>query len=207
MTDKIYDYVIVDSKLLAYNASYYRQGPVTNFLNIVMNALIFNKIKYKKILWAHDIYKSKYRLDMLPNYKGGRKKNQQKETDIDQSRREAFVAKYKRTPSILKYLGVNINENLQMEADDCTNLIHEMEPEANILAISLDMDWLFGAIDNDKIDILRYDKNTLINSANINEYTLGKYFLEANELQKVCNIIQQTKDSIGTGMPIPYPCA
>lgn len=193
---KIYSYVVIDTKLLCYNSSYYRGAPIAEFLNIVLRALIFNRIRYEKILFAHDIHKSKYRLDLFPGYKGGRKKNQDNQHHEEQSRRDIFVAQYKKLPNILQYIGVNINETLHMEADDCINIISEMEPDAKILGISLDMDWIFNSIDNPNIDILRYDKNILITSDSIDEYTINKYGLEAKELRTMSNICIQRKDSI-----------
>ena len=190
----VYDYVIVDSKLLAYNSSYYRREPILNFLNIVMNALTYNRIRYKKIIWAHDINKSAYRLDLWEGYKGGRKDKQDKEHHEDQSRREEFVAKYKRLPSILKYIGLQVNHIPKVtnyEADDVPNLIKELDPEARLLLISLDGDWVLNL--DERTHILKYDTNTLIDSES---YIYEKYGMSKDSLKEAWEIIGQEKDSI-----------
>jgi len=189
-----YDYVIVDVKLLSYNASYYRHEPITNFLNIVIRALIFNKIKYKKLLFAHDINKSEYRLNMWSGYKGGRKEKQQKEDHADQSRRDEFVAKYKRLPSILKYIGLQINHIPKVtnyEADDVPALVRALDPDANILLLSLDGDWVLNV--DDKTHMLKYDTNTLIKDES---YIWDRYVMSKDDLREAWAICGQDKDSI-----------
>ena len=190
----IYDYVVIDTKLLAYNSSYYRHEPITNFLNIVMRAIVFNGIKYKKLVFAHDINKSEYRLDLWEGYKGGRKKNQDKETHVDQSRREEFVAKYKRLPTILKYIGLQINHLPKVtnyEADDVPHLIRRLEPDATMLLISLDGDWVLNLDEN--THILKYDTNTLITDES---YIWDKYGMGKDSLKDAWEVLGQAKDSI-----------
>ena len=189
-----YEYIVVDTKLLSYNASYYRHEPITNFLNIVMRALIFNNIKYKKLVFAHDINKSEYRLKLWEGYKGGRKKNQDKEHHVDQSRREEFVAKYKRLPTILKYIGLQVNHLPKVtnyEADDVPHLIRRLEPDAKMLLISLDGDWILNVDDN--THVLKYDTNTLITDEN---YTWEKYGMSTASLKDAWEVLGQAKDSI-----------
>ncbi len=189
-----YDYVVVDTKLLSYNSSYYRHEPITNFLNIVMRALIFNNIKYKKLVFAHDINKSEYRLNLWEGYKGGRKLNQDKEHHKDQSRRDEFVAKYKRLPTILKYIGLQVNHIPKVtnyEADDVPHLIRQLEPEAKMLLISLDGDWVLNLDDN--THILKYDTNTLITDES---YIWDKYNMSKESLKSAWEVLGQAKDSI-----------
>ena len=189
-----YDYVVVDTKLLSYNASYYRHEPITNLLNIVMRALIFNRISYKKLVFAHDINKSEYRLNLWEGYKGTRKKNQDKEHHKDQSRREEFVAKYKRLPSILQYIGFQVNHLptvTNYEADDVPALIKELEPEAKLLLISLDGDWVLNL--DERTHILKYDTNTLITNE---DYIWDKYGMSKDSLKDAWEVLGQAKDSI-----------
>jgi hypothetical protein len=190
----VYDYVIVDTKLLAYNSSYYRHEPVTNFLAIVTRALVFNKIKYKKLVFAHDINKSKYRLDKWKGYKGGRKVVQDREDHTDQSRREEFIAKYKRLPSILKYIGLQINHIptiTNYEADDVPYMIKQLDPEATQLLVSLDGDWVLNL--DERTHILKYDTNTLITDES---YIIDRYGMTKDELKEAWEVLGQTKDSI-----------
>lgn len=190
----VYDYVVIDTKLLAYNASYYRREPITNFLNIVIRALIFNNIKYKKLVFAHDINKSEFRLKLWEGYKGGRKKIQDSEHHTDQARRDAFVAGYKRLPTILKYIGYQVNHLPKVtnyEADDVPYLIRQLEPTAKMLLISLDGDWVLNLDDN--THILKYNSNTLITDE---KYITEKYGMNKDQLKEAWEVLGQTKDSI-----------
>lgn len=191
----IYDYVVVDTKLLAYS-QFHRRLPITEFLNILMRAIIFNKIKYKKLGFAWDVNKSRHRLEWFPGYKGGRKKNQDKDHHTDQTRRELFVKAYKKLPTLLSHIGVNFNEAIGMEADDVVNIIHELEPEAKILCISMDWDWLYYPMKTDKIDVLRFAVNKIITSENVNEFSQAKYGLDIEEMFELSLIAGQSKDSI-----------
>lgn len=188
-----YDYVVVDSKLLAYNC-FHRHEPITNFLNIVMRALIFNRIKYKKLVFAHDINKSAYRLEMYPDYKGHRKEVQKRDSDNEQSRRDEFIAQYKRLPTILKYIGLQVN-HLQgvtnYEADDVINIIKRLEPEATILGMSLDADWILNV--DERTHILKYTTNTLITDEG---YCRNTYDMGQEELREAWAILGQAKDGI-----------
>jgi len=187
----IYDYVVVDTKLLAYNSSFYRHEPVTNFLNIVMRALIFNKIQYKKLVWAYDTHKSEFRLNLHSGYKGGRKVLQDKQLHTDQSRRDEFVANYKKLPSILKYIGMNVNHDMRVEADDVPYLIKQLDPDAKILCISLDGDWVFNL--EHGMHILKYSTNTLITDES---YVFDTYGMSLADLKEAWSILGQEKDSI-----------
>jgi len=189
----VYDYVVIDTKLLAYN-SFHRHEPITNFLNIVMRALIFNKIKYKKLVFAHDINKSEYRLSMYPDYKGHRKDVQNRDSDAEQSRRDEFIAKYKRLPTILKYIGLQVNhiqDITKYEADDVISMLKGIEPEATILGISLDADWILNVDKN--THILKYTTNTLITDEG---YCRETYDMGQEELREAWSILGQAKDGI-----------
>jgi len=188
---EVYDYVVCDVKLLAYN-SFHRHEPITNFLNIIMRALIFNKIKYKKLVFAHDINKSEYRLSMYPDYKGHRKEVQSRDSDKEQSRRDEFIAKYKRLPTILKYIGLQINQIqgiTNYEADDVISMIRGLEPDAKILGVSLDADWILNVDAN--THILKYTTNTLITDE---KYCRETYDMGQEDLKEAWSVLGQCVD-------------
>lgn len=192
----IYDLVVIDTKLMAYS-QFHRKLPITEFLNIVMRALVFNNIKYKKLGFAWDVHKSRHRLEWFPGYKGGRKKAQDKDHHEDQTRRDLFIKDYKKLPTILSYIGINFNETIGMEADDVPNIIHQLDPELNILCMSMDFDWLYNIKEsNNKIDVLRFAVNKLLTSENIDDFSIAKYELPIKEVFELSLIAGQKKDSI-----------
>ena len=168
---KHYDYIIVDTKLWAYN-TFHTRRPILDMLSQLMTTFRVNKINTtnSRIVWAHDLDKSVYRTTMWKDYKGHRDKIAKRSSVAEQTRRDNFIAEYRKTPKILNYLGAQgITQGL--EADDMVSIIRHLRPNATILMMSLDLDWLLNV--DDKTHLLFHKTNTLYATKNQVEERLG----------------------------------
>lgn len=168
---KHYDYIIVDSKLWAYN-TFHTRRPILDMLSQLMTTFRVNKIDptNSRIVWAHDVDKSVYRTSMWKDYKGHRDKVAKRSSVAEQARRAKFIAEYKNTPKVLNYLGVQgITQG--MEADDMVSILRHLRPDATILMMSLDLDWLLNV--DTKTHLLFHKTNTLYTTKDQVENRLG----------------------------------
>jgi len=154
----IYDYIIIDSKLLAFTTFHRKQG-ILKMLPLVTRAFKFNNIDYEKskIVWALDVQKSNYRLSLWKDYKGHRLELQTRASKAEQIRRDKFTNEYLGLPKIFNLVGVNGIESV--EADDMVSIVRHLRPNANILMISLDLDWLLNV--DSKTHLLFFSTNTI----------------------------------------------
>lgn len=185
-----YDYIIVDSKLLAFS-TFHRRQSILNTLSLVTRALKFNKIKYNDstIVWALDVQKSHYRLGLWKDYKGHRVGLQQRSSRSEQERRKAFSDQYLKLPNILGDIGVLGIESV--EADDMVSIIRELRPDAKILMISLDLDWLLNIDDN--THLLFFSTNTVYTNKEQVEAKIG---INPDLYVTMSSISGQGKDNI-----------
>ena len=133
-----YDYVVVDSKLHAYH-TYHRKKPITTMISDL--ATMLQKFTYGRIVFAHDMDKSAYRLQMWDQYKGNRIKD-------TNDRHTTFIDQYTTAlPTVLSHIGTNAIFS-GVEADDTYHVIRTMFPDAKVLLLSLDLDWLLNVDQN-----------------------------------------------------------
>lgn len=153
-----YDYIIIDSKLLAFT-TFHRRQSILKMLTIITKAFKFNSIDYTKsrIVWSLDVQKSHYRLSLWKEYKGHRTMLQTRASKKEQARRDKFTKAYLEMPKVFKYLGVTGVPSV--EADDMVSIVRHLRPTASILMLSLDLDWLLN-VDN-KTHLLFFSTNTL----------------------------------------------
>ena len=166
-----YDYIIVDTKLVAFQ-TFHRRQSILRTLPLVTRGLKFNNIEYQNsvIVWAGDIDKSLYRTTLWKEYKGHRKALQKRSSKAEQLRREDFINKYHQLHTLLADVGVNgILKDL--EADDMVSIIKHLRPNASILMISLDLDWLLNV--DDKTHLLFFSTNTLYTNKKQVEEKIG----------------------------------
>lgn len=193
----VYDYVIVDSKLVAYN-SFHRKQHATHMFKTIADALKFNKINFKKVLYASDFNKSEYRLNMQHDYKGQRKEIQSRDNDKHKKEREAFLKDYMNLSKIFNDVGYSLQDlNSTLEADDLSNIIRTLKPKANILLFSLDEDWYYRientGTDKGNTHLLKYSKNELYTHE---EQVEELYGLPFDILPHYSALKGQKKDSI-----------
>jgi len=185
-----YDYIIVDSKLLAFS-TYHRKQNILKTLPLVTRALKYNNIEYTNstIVWALDVQKSHYRLGMWKEYKGHRVTLQTRASRTEQERRETFSKEYLELPKILKLIGVNGIESI--EADDMVGVVQHLRPNAKILMVSLDLDWLLNVDEN--THLLFFSTNTLYTTK---EQVAEKIEIDPNLYIDQSAIGGQRKDNI-----------
>jgi len=195
----VYDYVIVDSKLVAYQAGFHRRKHATAMFPQVITALDYNSIKFKQIIWAGDWGKSAYRLKLHPKYKGQREATSKKLPVADQLRKDDFLNDYQNLHDILDYVGITVQKKTsETEADDMRLLVRELAgPDANILLFSLDEDWYCdiqeGSAGKGATHLLRYTKNQLIKTPEAVEHIYG---LSGENLIDYNALCGQRKDNI-----------
>lgn len=165
-----YDYVIIDSKLLAFT-TFHRRQSILKMLTVIARAFKFNNIDYteSKVVWALDVQKSHYRLNLWKDYKGHRAELQTRASKQEQARRDKFTKTYLEMPKIFKYLGVNGVPSV--EADDMVSIVQHLRPNANILMLSLDLDWLLNV--DEKTHLLFFSTNTLYTNKEQVEEKIG----------------------------------
>lgn len=165
-----YDYIIVDSKLLAFS-TFHRRKNILNTISLVTRALKYNNIGYdtSTIVWALDVQKSHYRVEMWKEYKGHRVELQKRSSKAEQARRAIFLNQYLELPDLLKDIGVNGIPSV--EADDMVSIVRHLRPNSKILMISLDLDWLLNIDDN--THLLFFSNNTLYTNKKQVEEKIG----------------------------------
>jgi len=178
--DVIYDYVVVDSKLLAYNC-FHRKQPAIHMLKVLSTALSVNKIRFKKVLYAADWNKSAFRLRLQPDYKGHRDKQKAKMSSDKQKAQKEFIKAYNNLYNIFDYVGSNVQHiDAQTEADDTMMLVRYLRPDSNILLVSLDEDWYYQihntGTNKGNTHLLKYSQNKLIKTEQEVEELFGLPF-------------------------------
>jgi len=197
MDDIVYDYVIVDTKLIAMN-QFHRHKPAYSFLSILVNALNYNHIKFKEIVWAYDLEKSSYRQTLQPSYKAHRKIVASRQTVAEQNRKKDFDVVYQKLPKVLKYLGKSGQDyGSGIEADDVPSMVRALRPDSNILKVSLDEDWSYD-IDTPEdgsgvTHLLKYTTNEIFKTQ---EDVIDHYELCGNDLMDYSCIAGQAKDGV-----------
>lgn len=132
--------IVLDTKLIAY-WFYHRKQSMSNIINMLPNIV---PIKPDIIYSAWDMNKSKYRLDLLPTYKGSRKKYKNNKTAEEKAHLGMFEYQYLHNyKPILEALGiVSLNTEAE-EADDIISLVaHKFgnNENYNVYIISADED-------------------------------------------------------------------
>jgi 5'-3' exonuclease len=167
-------------------------------LKVLVNALKYNNIKFKKILYAADWNKSSYRLALQPDYKGHREKVKAKDSDEQKELRDSFLNDYSTLFNIFDSVGYNIQSKAsEVEADDAMMLVRYLDEESNILLISLDEDWYYQinstGINRGNTHLLKYSKNELYTTKKQVEELYG---LPVDVLPHYSAIVGQKKDNI-----------
>ena len=186
-----YDFIIVDTKLMAF-FGFHRRKPILNVVELILNSFIFNSINYEKsrIIFAHDIEKSEYRISLWKDYKGHRKAVQQRSSEAEQQRRAKFIEEYNKLPEVLQYLGTNAITK-GVEADDIPSIVRHLYPDSNILLLSLDLDWLLFV--DSKTHLLYFSTNTLYKTK---EQVQDKIGINPDLYRVMSSIGSQAKDNI-----------
>lgn len=186
-----YDYVIVDTKLVAFQ-TFHRKQSILKLFDLVYRGLEFNNVDIEntRIVFAHDVDKSKYRQTLWKDYKSHRVEVQNRASEKEQIRRQEFTTKYFKTPDILQYLGTN-GIIKDMEADDMVSIIRHLRPTSKILMFSLDLDWLLNV--DDKTHLLFFSKNLIYTSKQQVERKLG---LSTDLYIHMSGLVGQAKDNI-----------
>lgn len=187
----VYDFIIIDTKLMAFY-SHHRRQPILGVIELILNALKFNNIKYSqsRIIFAHDIDKSEYRTSMWKEYKGHRAKIQLRSSSEEQARREVFIQEYNKLPSLLKYLGTNAITK-GVEADDIPSMVRHLYPNSSMLLLSLDLDWLVDV--DDLTHVLYFSTNTIYKTEQQVEDKIG---IQPHLYRLMSAIGTQAKDNI-----------
>lgn len=187
----IYDYIVIDTKLMAF-FGFHRRQPTLHVVELILNALSFNHIDYTKsrIIFAHDINKSEYRTSMWKDYKGHRQAIQLRSSVSEQERRAKFIKEYNKLPEVLQYIGTNAITK-GVEADDIPSIVRHLYPSSSMLLLSLDLDWL---IDVDELThVLYFSNNTLFKSQ---EQVEDKIEVQPHLYRLMVSIGTQAKDNI-----------
>ena len=131
--------IIVDSKLMAYNASYQRHQPIIATLDSIENA-----IKYMvnqgfidgsyEVIMGFDFGKSRYRKELLTSYKGHRPEGVAKKSDAEQLEYNTFQSDYRnKLPELTLALGVRMIGVEGVEFDDLGSIVANKLPNDVIL--------------------------------------------------------------------------
>ena len=142
-------FIVVDSKLMAYTATYQRKAPLVCTLDSIESCIEY-MVKTciieedYEVLMGFDFGKSRYRKELLKSYKGHRTEGLKDKPKAEQEAYDAFQSDYRNLlPEMVKALGVRVVGVQGVEFDDLGSIIaHRYHEKYNVILLTEDHDFL-----------------------------------------------------------------
>lgn len=138
-------YIIVDSKLMAYTASFQRQKPILATLDHIETAVKFMVDNYinddYQVVMGFDFGKSRHRKELLTSYKGHRPEGVAKKSIQEQEAYDKFQDDYRQIlPELTTALGIKMIGVEGVEFDDLGSILANTTKH-NVILLTEDHDF------------------------------------------------------------------
>jgi len=141
--------IIVDSKLMAYTASYQRRAPLVETLNFIETTIKFMVDTFiiqgnYEVIMGFDFGKSRYRKELLGSYKGHRTEGLKDKPLAEQEAYNTFQDEYRYLlPKMVDALGIRVLGVQGVEFDDLGSIAaHRFHKNYKVILLTEDRDFL-----------------------------------------------------------------